>query len=380
MCSPAGDQGIKCDFRDTEASYRDKFLVEKVLSKLLEPLKVGDLELPNRVIMAPLTRLRGTVDHLPTPLMAEYYKQRASAGLIISEGTPVSPMGVGYAQVPGIWSREQTELWKPITAAVHAAGGRIFAQIWHVGRVSDPAFLNGRKPVAPSPIAFAGKVSLLRPPKEFETPEALSIDEIKKTVEEFHQGSLNAKAAGFDGVEIHGANGYLLDQFLQSGSNLRDDEYGGPIENRARMHLEVAEAAIAAFGAGRVGMHLAPRADVHGMGDLNPRETFTYLATELGKKGLAFLMAREYFGEDRLGPDLKNAFGGVYIANEKYDQAQAEHAIEAGECDAVGFGKLFISNPDLPVRFAKGAALNEPKVEGFYSHGPEGYVDYLSLA
>ena len=355
------------------------FLVEDVLGILLEPLKVGALTLPNRVVMAPLTRLRGTVDHLPTPVMIEYYRQRASAGLIISEGTPVSPMGVGYAQVPGIWSHAQTELWKPVTAAVHEAGGRIFAQIWHVGRVSDPTFLSGRQPVAPSPIAFAGTVSLLRPQKAFEVPRALSVEEIKGVVEEFHQGALNAKAAGFDGVEIHGANGYLLDQFLQSGSNLRDDEYGGPVENRARMHLEVADAASAAFGADRVGMHLAPRADAHGMGDANPRETFTYLAGELGKRGLAFLMAREYFGDDRLGPDLKKAFGGVYIANEKYTQAQAEQVIEAGEADAVGFGKLFIANPDLVERFATGAPLNEPRPETFYSHGPEGYVDYPAL-
>jgi 2,4-dienoyl-CoA reductase-like NADH-dependent reductase (Old Yellow Enzyme family) len=190
---------------------------------------------------------------------------------------------------------------------------------------------------------------------------------------------LNAKEAGFDGVEIHGANGYLLDQFLQSGSNLRDDENGGPVENRARLHLEVADAAIAAFGAGRVGMHLAPRGDAHGMGDANPRETFTYLATELGKRGLAFLMAREYFGGDRLGPDLKKAFGGVYIANEKYTQAGAERVIESGEADAVGFGKLWISNPDLVERFLTGAPLNEPKTETFYSHGPEGYIDYPAL-
>jgi len=349
------------------------------LSILLESLKVGALTLPNRVVMAPLTRLRGTVDHLPTPVMIEYYRQRASAGLIISEGTPVSPMGVGYAQVPGIWSHAQTELWKPVTAAVHVAGGRIFAQIWHVGRVSDPTFLGGKKPVSASAIAPPGTVTLLRPQKGYEVPRELSVEEIKQVVEEFHQGALNAKEAGFDGVEIHGANGYLLDQFLHSASNLREDEYGGSIANRARMHLEVADAAIAAFGAGRVGMHLAPRGDVMGMGDQNPRELFTHLATELGKRKLAFLMARESYGDDRLGPDLKKAFGGVYVANEKYTQAQAEHVIEAGEADAVGFGKLFIANPDLVERFAKGAKLNEPHVETFYSHGPEGYVDYPSL-
>jgi 2,4-dienoyl-CoA reductase-like NADH-dependent reductase (Old Yellow Enzyme family) len=346
---------------------------------LLEPLKVGALTLPNRVIMAPLTRLRGTVDHLPTPVMAEYYQQRASAGLIISEGTPISPMGVGYAQVPGIWSKEQTELWKPITAAVHEAGGRIFCQIWHVGRVSDPAFLHGKQPVSASPIAAPGTVTLIRPKKEFEVPRALSVEEIKGVVEEFHQGAKNSKEAGFDGVEIHGANGYLLDQFLHSASNLRDDEYGGSIENRARLHLEVADAASAVFGADRVGMHLAPRGDVMGMGDQNPRELFTYLATELGKRKLAFLMAREYYGPDRLGPDLKKAFGGIYIANEKYTQQQAEQVIAAGEADAVGFGKLWIANPDLVERFRSGAPLNDPNPETFYTHGPEGYIDYPAL-
>ena len=350
------------------------------VSKLLEPLQVGALELPNRVIMAPLTRLRGTVDHLPTPLMVDYYRQRATAGLIISEGTPVSPMGVGYAQVPGIWSAEQTELWKPVTAAVHEAGGGIFAQIWHVGRVSDSTFLAGKQPVAPSAIAPPGTVTLIRPKKKFEVPRALAVDEIRQVIDEFYQGAKNAQAAGFDGVEIHGANGYLLDQFLHSASNLRDDAYGGPVENRARLHLEVAEAASAVFGADRVGMHLAPRGDVMGMGDPNPRDTFLYLAEQLGKRKLAFLMAREFFGDDRLGPELKKAFGGVYIANEKYTQAQAEQVIEAGEADAVGFGKLFIANPDLVKRFATGAPLNEPDPETFYTHGPEGYVDYPALA
>jgi len=349
------------------------------LSLLLEPLKVGALTLPNRVIMAPLTRLRGTVDHLPTRVMAEYYQQRASAGLIISEGTPISPMGVGYAQVPGIWSKEQTERWKPITAAVHEAGGRIFCQIWHVGRVSDPTFLHGKQPVSASPIAAPGTVTLIRPKKEFEVPRALSLEEIKGVVEEFHQGAKNSKEAGFDGVEIHGANGYLLDQFLHSASNLRDDEYGGSIENRARLHLEVADAASAVFGADRVGMHLAPRGDVMGMGDQNPRELFTYLATELGKRKLAFLMAREYYGPDRLGPDLKKAFGGIYIANEKYTQQQAEQVIADGEADAVGFGKLWIANPDLVERFRSGAPLNDPNPETFYTHGPEGYIDYPAL-
>ena len=312
--------------------------------------------------------------------MVEYYRQRAGAGMIITEGTPVSPMGVGYAQVPGIWSAEQTELWKPVTAAVHKEGGKILAQIWHVGRVSDSSFLHGKQPVAPSALAPPGTVTLIRPKKEFEVPRALSTDEILHVIEEFHQGAQNAKDAGFDGVEIHGANGYLLDQFLHDASNKRVDEYGGSVENRAKLHLQVADAASDVFGADRVGMHLAPRGDVMGMGDVNPREIFMYLATELGKRRLAFLMAREYYGEDRLGPDLKRAFGGVYIANEKYTQAQAEQVLTAGEADAVAFGKLFIANPDLPRRFAEGADLNLPVTDTFYTHGPEGYVDYPALA
>lgn len=347
---------------------------------LLDPIDIGSLHLPNRVIMAPLTRLRGTVDHLPTALQAEYYAQRASAGLIISEGTPVSPMGVGYAQVPGIWAREQMELWKPIVAAVHAAGGRMFAQIWHVGRVSHPMFLQGRQPVAPSAIAPAGHVSNVRPEVAFEVPHALTLEEIQQVIEEFRLGAAYAQEAGFDGVEIHGANGYLLDQFLHGGSNVRTDEYGGPVENRARLMLEVADAAISVWGAGRVGMHLAPRGDVMSMDDANPAEIFLHVARELGKRKLAFLLAREYEGPDWLGPRLKAAFGGVYIANEKFTQASADAAIERGDCDAVAFGKLYVANPDLVERFAMNADLNVPQSTTFYTHGEEGYVDYPKLA
>ena len=346
---------------------------------LLDPLQVGDLLLPNRIIMAPLTRLRGTVDNIPAPIQAEYYAQRASAGLIISEGTPVDPMGVGYAQVPGIWSKQQTEAWKPITKAVHDAGGRIFAQIWHVGRISDPSFLNGQLPIAPSAIAAEGHVSLIRPEKKFVTPRALALDEIPGVIEAFRRGAENAQAAGFDGVEIHGANGYLLDQFLQDGSNHRTDEYGGPIENRARLHLEVTDAAISVFGPGRVAMHLAPRSGVHGMSDSNLPATFGYLATELGKRKIAFIAAREHVAEDSIGPDLKRDFGGVYVANEALNQQTGQALLDEGKADAVAYGKLFISNPDLPIRFAKGAPLNDPDSSTFYGHGPEGYVDYPTL-
>ncbi len=347
---------------------------------LFDSIRVGDLDLPNRFFMAPLTRLRGTADHLPRPeLMAAYYSQRASAGLIITEGTPVDPMGVGYPQVPGIWSAAQVELWKPVVEAVHDAGGRIFAQIWHVGRLSHSSYLDGKLPVGPSAIQPQGHVSLVRPTTGFETPRALLLSEVQGVVEQFGRAAENAKSAGFDGVELHGANGYLLDQFLQSTSNQREDEYGGSVENRARLLLQCADAATAVYGAGRVGMHLAPRADIHSMGDADRTETFGYVARELGKRKLAFLMAREKQGADQLGPTLKKEFGGVYVMNEEFTLDSANGALAAGTADAVGFGKLFISNPDLPARFQSEAVLNPQRPELFYSHDAAGYTDYPAL-
>ncbi len=362
------------------ASHKEKSAKEVPrLPSLLDPLQLGDLHLPNRIIMAPLTRLRGTPDHIPTTIMAEYYRQRATAGLILSEGTPVSPTGVGYSQVPGIWSQEQVAAWKPVTAAVHAGGGRIFAQIWHVGRISDPVFLSGMAPVAPSPIAASGNVSLLRPQRPFVTPRELRTEEIAGIVAEFRTAAANAKTAGFDGVELHGANGYLLDQFLQDGANHRSDQYGGTVENRARLMLECTDAAISVFGPGRVGMHLAPRSDAHGISDSNPAKTFGYIATELGRRRIAFIAAREKLGPNRLGPELKRTFGGVYVANEDFSFETAEQVLANGEADAVAFGKLFIANPDLPARFRDHAPLNEPKPETFYSHSSAGYTDYPNL-
>jgi 2,4-dienoyl-CoA reductase-like NADH-dependent reductase (Old Yellow Enzyme family) len=349
------------------------------MPSLFDPIQLGDLHLPNRIFMAPLTRLRGTPDHIPTPIMIDYYTQRAAAGLIISEGTPIDPLGVGYANVPGLWSEQQTEAWKPITAAVHKAGGHIYSQIWHVGRISDPEFLDGQFPVAPSAIAATGTVSLLRPQRPYPTPRALKIEEIKGIVEAFRRGAQNALAAGFDGVELHGANGYLLDQFLQDGSNHRTDEYGGPIENRARLMLECADAAISVFGPGRVGMHLAPRGDTHGISDSNPTATFTYIAHELGKRNIAFIAAREHVGPDSIGPCLKEIFGGVFVANEAIDFETGQQLLDEGKADAVAFGKLFIANPDLPARFAKNSPLNRPNAATFYAHGPEGYTDYPAL-
>jgi len=350
------------------------------MPSLLDPIRVGELDLPNRVIMSPLTRLRGTADHVPTPVMAKYYALRANAGLIISEGVPVDPLGVGYPRVPGIWNQIQVEAWKPITKAVHNAGGRIFMQIWHVGRISHTSYLNGQLPVAPSAIRAKGNVSLIRPLTEFETPHALTTDEVKGVVEQFRRAAQNAQAAGFDGVELHGANGYLLDQFLQDGTNQRSDEYGGSIENRARLMLECADATSSVFGPGRVGMHLAPHSPSHDIHDSDPLATFTYVIRELGKRKLAFICARDPLAPAHLGRKLKDAFGGVVITNEAYTLETAERVVERGDADAVAFGKLFIANPDLPQRFAGKASLNVPVPETFYSHGNEGYLDYPLLS
>jgi len=346
---------------------------------LFDPIKIGDLELSNRIIMAPLTRCRADEGRVPNALMAEYYTQRASAGLIISEATSVTPLGVGYPDTPGIWSDEQVKGWSNITKAVHANGGKIVLQLWHVGRISDPSYLGGEAPVAPSAIAAKGHVSLLRPLRDYPVPRALETEEIADIVDAYRIGAENAQAAGFDGVEIHAANGYLLDQFLQDGTNKRTDQYGGSIENRARLLLEVTDAAIKVWGAGRVGVHLAPRADSHDMGDSDLAATFGYVAHELGKRGVAFICAREKEGEDSLTPALKEAFGGVFIANERFTKASASAWLESGKADAVAFGIPFIANPDLPERLRLDAPLNEPRPELFYAKGPVGYIDYPRL-
>jgi len=347
---------------------------------LHDPLSLGSLTLKNRIIMAPLTRCRASAGRVPNALMQEYYVQRASAGLILSEATAVDPMGVGYPDTPGIWSDEQVAGWQKITSAVHAAGGRMFLQLWHVGRISDPIYLNGALPVAPSAIAPSGHVSQVRPIKPFVTPRALELTEIPGIVAAYRKGAENAFRAGFDGVEIHGANGYLIDQFLQDRTNRRTDRYGGSIENRARLALEITDAAIAVWGADRVGYHLAPRCDSHDMGDSDPAATFGFLAAELGRRKIAFLCARESLEAPRLGPALKKAFGGVYIANQGFTGPAAQAVLDAGEADAVAWGKLFIANPDLPKRLALGAALNTPETSTFYGGTAVGYTDYPTLA
>jgi 2,4-dienoyl-CoA reductase-like NADH-dependent reductase (Old Yellow Enzyme family) len=299
--------------------------------------------------------------------------------LILTEATSVDAMGVGYPDTPGIWSEEQVEGWKKVTERVHAKGGLILCQLWHVGRISDPIYLDGKQPVSSSAATPAGHVSLIKPEKAFVTPRALSVEEIQEVVQQYKRGAENAKKAGFDGVEVHGANGYLIDQFLQDSTNHREDEYGGSVENRMRFMLEVVDAVVSVWGADRVGMHLAPRGDAHDMGDSDLEGLFTKVATELGKRNLAFLCARENHLQEPIGPKMKAAFGGVFIANESFTAEMAREAITRGEADAVAFGKSAIANPDLVERFRTGSALNEPDPSTFYGSGPKGYTDYPSL-
>ncbi len=353
--------------------------MEKFMSSLFNPLKLGSLTLSNRIIMAPLTRARAGETRVPNDLMAKYYSERARAGLILTEATSVTPMGLGYADTPGIWSTEQIEGWKKITKAVHAEGGKIFMQLWHVGRISHSSFLNGELPVAPSAIKASGHVSLIRPITEYETPRALETLEVKEIVEAYKLGAKNAKEAGFDGVEIHAANGYLIDQFLQDSTNHREDIYGGSLENRARLLLEVTDAAISVWGADRVGVHLAPRCDAHDMGDSNPLETFGYVTRELSKREIAFIFTREYQADDSITPKLRELFSGVFIGNEKFTKESAEKAIDSGLVDGVAFGLPFIANPDLVKRFEVGADLNEVNPETIYTKTEIGYTDYPHL-
>ena len=346
------------------------------------PIQFGELHLKNRVVMAPLTRCRATADRVPTPMMAEYYAQRASAGLIIAEATVISEAANGYENTPGLFSEAQVEGWKAVTQAVHARGGLIVSQLWHVGRVSHPDLLNGETPVSASDVKQAGHVSLLRPKREYVAPRPLEINEIQDIIAEFKQAAIRAKDAGFDGVELHAANGYLIDQFLQSKTNLRDDNYGGSVENRARLLLEVVDALIEVWGAGRVGVHLAPRGDEHDMGDHDPRETFGYVMEQLGQRQIAFFFTREYLADDSISTYMKQRAGDVpYIANMRLSREDALNLLASGQADAVSFGKDYISNPDLFERLVQDAALNELKFETMIgTNVAEGYIDYPSLS
>ncbi len=346
---------------------------------LFSPLKLGELSIDNRFVMAPMTRNRAK-DTIPQPMMATYYRQRASAGLIITEASQVSAQGVGYPNTPGIHSDEQVEGWKAITHAVHQQGGKIFLQLWHVGRISHPSLQpNGELPVAPSAIQPDGEAFTPDGMQRFPKPRALEGEEIPCIVEQFASGARNAMAAGFDGVEIHGANGYLLDQFLRSGSNQRSDRYGGSALNRARLLLEITDAVSDVVGAGRVGVRLSPGNDFNDMHDDNPGETFTMAATELGKRDIAYLHVVETDLEDFDYDALKAAFGGLYMANEGYDIETAQASVENGRADLVSFGKLFISNPDLPARVRQNAPLASADPDTFYGGDAEGYTDYPPL-
>ena len=357
-----------------------------VAADLLAPVRLGAYEIANRIVMAPLTRNRAGPGNAPQDINVEYYAQRASAGLIVSEGSQVSPRGVGYPGTPGIHSPEQVAGWKRVTDAVHARGGRIFLQLWHVGGISHPSLQpDGALPVAPSAIRPDGEAFTNDGLRPFVTPRALGTDEIAGIVDEFRAGAENALAAGFDGVEIHAANGYLLDQFLRDGTNERTDAYGGSLENRTRLLIEVAEAVVDVWGADRVGVRVSPINSFNSISDSQPDVTFPYAAARLSTFGLAYLHVVE---DDFTGSEskqtferakLRAAFDGAYIANAGYDRARADAALASGAADLVAFGKPFIANPDLPERFAQDAALNEADPATFYGGDEKGYTDYPFL-
>ncbi|WP_338868435.1 alkene reductase [Myxococcus stipitatus] len=357
-------------------------------TQLLSPFRLGRLELKNRMVMAPMTRSRALVDgNVPNPLAPTYYAQRASAGLLITEATQVSPQGVGYIRTPGLHSSAQVAGWRKVTQAVHAVGGVIFAQLWHVGRVSHPDFHEGRLPVAPSAIGYEGTVFTFQGKKPVVTPRALETAELPGVVDQFRRAAENAREAGFDGVEVHGSNGYLLDQFLRDGSNQRTDAYGGSIENRARFPLEVARAVVDVWGAERVGYRLLPQSFPYaGVVDSTPLETFTYMARELSRLGLGYLHVTESVSgadtpspEQRLAPRLREVFQGAFIVNGGYDARTGEAAVAQGEADLVAYGVPFLSNPDLPERFRQQAPLNAADASTFFTGEEKGYADYPAL-
>lgn len=349
---------------------------------VLSGLKRGPFNFKNRVFMAPMTRSRAP-EQIPTDLMVEYYRQRSSAGLIFTEGTQVSDQGVGYVFTPGIHTSEQVSGWKKITEAVHENGGLIFCQLWHVGRVSHPDFHKGALPVAPSAIGFEGQAYTLKGPQNVVTPRALSIDEIKEIVSDFKSAAESAKKAGFDGVEIHGANGYLPAQFLEDGANKRTDEYGGSIENRTRFILEITDAAISVYGRERVSVRLSPRNPYNGMSDSTPEQTYSYLIEQLEKRKLGILHFMESAqlpdGVMALAPTVRKIFSGLLILNFGYDLTSADSVIQNGGADAVSFGTLFIANPDLPERFQERSSLAMPDQATMYGGSSKGYTDYPSI-
>ena len=351
---------------------------------LCKPLRLGELELPNRIVLAPLTRNRAGPGNVPRPLNTTYYVQRASAGLMISEASQISAQGVGYPATPGIHSEAQVAGWQALNEAVHAAGGRLFLQLWHVGRISHPSLQpDNALPVAPSAIRPQGDAMTCQGPQPFQTPRALERDELGAIVGDYARAARNARDAGFDGVEIHAANGYLLDQFLRDGTNERGDDYGGSIDNRMRLLAEVVSAVTAVWDSTRVGVRLSPENSFNDIRDSHPQQTFNAVADMLRGHALGYLHVVE--GDLMSGAreldyrELKRRFGGIYMANAGYDFARASAALSAGAADLVAFGRLFLANPDLPARFAQGAPLNTPDPDTFYGGDERGYTDYPSL-
>ncbi|HET7232246.1 MAG TPA: alkene reductase [Longimicrobium sp.] len=352
---------------------------------LFTPFQLGPYELRNRMVMAPMTRSRAGEGNAVTDVTVEYYRQRATAGLIVTEGTQVSPQGVGYTSTPGIHTPEQVAAWRKVTDAVHAEGGRIFAQLWHTGRVSHPSFHGGELPVAPSAIGFEGQVFTYQGMQPYVTPRALEAGEIPGVVAQFAHAAERAYEAGFDGVELHGANGYLIDQFLRDGSNQRTDQYGGSIPNRARFLNEVTAAAVDVWGGDRVGVRLSPYVAANGMSDSDPEATFGYAASTLNAYGLAYLHLIDALSGPmaqpgkRITPAIRAIFRHPLIVNGGYDAQTGNLVVSSGQADLVAFGVPFLANPDLVRRYREGAPLNTPDRATFYGGDEHGYVDYPAL-
>ena len=361
---------------------------EHSVASLFDPIQLGAISAPNRILMAPLTRGRATRAAVPTPMMVDYYRQRASAGLIISEATGISREGLGWPYAPGLWTDEQVEAWKPVTDAVHEAGGRIVAQLWHMGRQVHSSVIGGQ-PVSSSATATKGQAHTFEGKQDFETARPLGTDEIPRLLDDYALATRNALAAGFDGVQIHGANGYLIDQFLRDNANFRDDAYGGSIENRIRLMREVTERVVEVAGAGRTSIRLSPNGDSQGVDDSNPEPLFTAAAKALDALGIGFLELREpgpdgTFGKTdvpKLSPQIRAAFRGPLVLNSDYvTREEAQAALDSSTADAISFGRTFLANPDLPERLRVGAPLNTSEMRTWYSQGPEGYIDYPTLA
>jgi N-ethylmaleimide reductase len=361
-----------------------RFPKDPLMPSLLDPILFGDLSLPNRILMAPLTRARATQAHVPTPIMADYYAQRASAGLIISEAIGISQEGSGWPFAPGIWSQEQVATWRQVTDAVHAAGGRIAAQLWHMGRLVHPSFFGGAAPVSSSATTAPGRTYTHEGKHSYAQARALDLGEMPRLLDDYARAADNALEAGFDGVQLHAANGYLIDQFLRDSANLRKDAYGGPVEHRIRLLREVTERLVGQVGRGRVGVRLSPNGESQGVNDADPYALFSAAAAALSELDVAFLELREPGFDGTLGkaevapvaPTIRKAFAGPLVLNSDYDAAKGQIALDTGKADAITFGRTFLANPDLPRRISEGLPLNLDVSATWYSQGPEGYIDY----